>query len=408
MNDQSLNGIIYTPVSVAVMCSVFATINLGPSVYGVGFSIAIIAIGFVAGNYNKRQVIARLKQASLRVEDSSSDEQLEKNNLLADIKQRFQQAAEIWKNQIEQLRKDSETDVDDISTQFLNVTSRLNTAMDLFRQTISARSNQGQEMPIDGSSSMEDQVRESLSAVTDSIQAMLISKNEVVEFIKPLSEHTKSLTTMATEISKIASQTDLLALNAAIEAARAGEQGRGFAVVADEVRHLAVNANESGIKIIQYANEINRQVILTLEQAEARSATDSARMEQAHESIQSVINKYQETEKTVSISANVIVGISKEIQSDIDTAIVSLQFQDRSSQILGNMSNNIKTFEAGLSTAFDCMALEEYDQAASTLIDLEQMKESYTTESEKMIHGAVSGEDYDDSKNQQSGEISFF
>lgn len=408
MNDQSLNGIIYTPVIIAVMCTVFTISNIGPSVFGIGFSIVIIGISFVAGNYNKRQIMVRLEQPSLRMEGSSCDQQLEKNNLLADIKQRIQHASEIWKNQIEHLRKDSQTDVDDIANQFLNVTSRLNTAMDLFRQTISSRSNQGQETAVAGGSSIEDQVRESLGAVTDSIQSVLVSKNEVVEYIKPLSEHTKSLTTMATEISKIASQTDLLALNAAIEAARAGEQGRGFAVVADEVRHLAVNANESGKKIIQYANEINRQVILTLEQAEARSATDSAQMEQAHESIQSVINKYQETEKTVSISANVIVGISEEIQSDINTAIVSLQFQDRSSQILGNMSNNIEKFETGLSTAFEFMALDDYEQAANTLVDLEQMKESYTTESEKKIHGEVSGENYDESENQQSGEISFF
>lgn len=102
---------------------------------------------------------------------------------------------------------------------------------------------------------------------------------------------------MATEISKIASQTDLLALNAAIEAAGAGEQGRGFAVVADEVRHLATNSNVSGGKIIQYANEISRQVMLVLEQAEHRSVIESKQMEDAHKSIQSVIRQYQDTEK---------------------------------------------------------------------------------------------------------------
>jgi hypothetical protein len=36
------------------------------------------------------------------------------------------------------------------------------------------------------------------------------------------------------------------------------------------------------------------------------------------------------------------------------------------------------------------------------------MKGSYTTEAEKMIHGEVSGEAYDDSENKQAGEINFF
>ncbi|MFT5665686.1 MAG: methyl-accepting chemotaxis protein, partial [Gammaproteobacteria bacterium] len=376
----------------------------GLSVIGVMLSVLVIVIGFIAGYVSRRRTHSKFELLVLPVEQSD-DSKTQKAQLFENMKLNLQQSSQIWRDQITHLRSDSQTDVDDIANQFLNVVTRLNTAMDLFKKTIYARS---MDANTGDSVSIEDQVRNSLSSVTDSIQSVLDSKNEVVEFIKPLSEHARSLTTMATEISKIASQTDLLALNAAIEAARAGEQGRGFAVVADEVRHLATNSNESGAKIIQYAKEINRQVTLTLEQAENRSATESTQMEQAHQSIQSVINKYQETEKTVAGSAAVIVGISDDIQNDINTAIVSLQFQDRSSQILNNMSNNIEKLVTGFITAINFMQAEDYEQAANALTDLEEMKDTYTTEPEKMIHSSVSGEDYDDSKNQQGGEVSFF
>jgi methyl-accepting chemotaxis protein len=404
MNKSSLNELVYVPVAIGMIASLSIISGHGLSVIGVMLSVLVIVIGFIAGYVSRRRTHSKFELLVLPVEQSD-DSKTQKAQLFENMKLNLQQSSQIWRDQITHLRSDSQTDVDDIANQFLNVVTRLNTAMDLFKKTIYARS---MDANTGDSVSIEDQVRNSLSSVTDSIQSVLDSKNEVVEFIKPLSEHARSLTTMATEISKIASQTDLLALNAAIEAARAGEQGRGFAVVADEVRHLATNSNESGAKIIQYAKEINRQVTLTLEQAENRSATESTQMEQAHQSIQSVINKYQETEKTVAGSAAVIVGISDDIQNDINTAIVSLQFQDRSSQILNNMSNNIEKLVTGFITAINFMQAEDYEQAANALTDLEEMKDTYTTEPEKMIHSSVSGEDYDDSKNQQGGEVSFF
>ncbi len=95
--------------------------------------------------------------------------------------------------------------------------------------------------------------------ITNSVNAindLSIQLAEVDNVITKLSDGSKSINTVLSEISSIADQTNLLALNAAIEAARAGEQGRGFAVVAEEVRALAMRTQQSTEEIRNLLNQL--------------------------------------------------------------------------------------------------------------------------------------------------------
>lgn len=400
-----IKDIVVAPVIMAILGLLAIAVKDGVTpLLLLHFGLLVIT-GLTAGYYTRYRMLNRFNLEAINSEPVDDTPSQDEAAIVGNLILNFQQSFQVWIKQIDHLRKDGQAEVELLANRFSDIMGRQDNAMSIFDNMINSKTVDDDSESL---TQLTAEVKSKLEGVTGSIQTVLLSKNEVTDHIKPLTGYTESLTQMAQEISSIASQTDLLALNAAIEAARAGEQGRGFAVVADEVRRLATNANQSGQKIIQNAAEINKQVHMTLEQVEKQSADEAAKMEHADEVIQSVIEKYQASEASISESANIIVGISDGIQSDINDALVSLQYQDRVSQMLDNMIANIGKTESSMITAIEGLGAGNYDQVSESVHWLEKMKEEYTTSSERSIHGEVNGEIYDEESNQQSGEVSFF
>lgn len=97
--------------------------------------------------------------------------------------------------------------------------------------------------------------------------------NVLLTEMEHITEISKEIGNIITDIEDIASQTNLLALNASIEAARAGEAGKGFAVVADQIGKLAADSAKSAVNtrdlIDKTLVEIQRGNSVTITMAEA-------------------------------------------------------------------------------------------------------------------------------------------
>jgi methyl-accepting chemotaxis protein len=310
----------------------------------------------------------------------------------------------IWSKQIEHVRRDTQDEVDGIASRFTDISRRVDTAMALFHEQVIPP----QVGDVGNKHSITTEVSGELKSVARSLQTILGSKSLVIDQVKSLTVFTDTLTDMATDIGAIAKQTNLLALNAAIEAARAGEKGRGFAVVADEVRRLATSSGESGSKIVLNSRNINNQVQLTLEQVELKSQEELILAENAETIIQQVIDKYESAEGKLDVIAQVLHGINKEIKDDISGAIIALQFQDRNSQILDNLSQAISRTRSDLSTAAQHAANGNMAQIETGDHWLSDMHQQYKTSAERSIHRETVGEPDKQKDDLENESVCFF
>ena len=163
----------------------------------------------------------------------------------------------------------------------------------------------------------------------------------MVETMERISDTSRKIESIISEIEDIASQTNLLSLNAAIEAARAGEAGRGFAVVADQIGKLAADSAQSAVNtknlIIKSLQEINNGNDIT-----ARTTTA---LGEVIEGIQILADASQETSELsreqAETMAQVRMGI-EQIADVVQNNSAAAQETSATSEELLAQSENLK------------------------------------------------------------------
>lgn len=291
----------------------------------------------------------------------------------------------IWTTHVETARSQSELAINQLVARFGGLAYEVGQSSDVAQQVVASLE--------DGIDSVFGRADSGLQAVVETLENVLQERDVLLRQINGLAEFVAELNRMSQDVATIAGQTNLLALNAAIEAARAGDQGRGFAVVAGEVRKLSRMSAETGEDMGKKVSHISIAIENAVEAAHQSRGRDSSMIESSRATIRQILDQFRQHSDSLIESARTLRASNNSIQYEVSDAIVQLQFQDRVSQMLSHVRDNMTQVS---------VAVQQGDYNIDQ--HLTALEESYAMVEER--HGHASGQSKTES--DQAGEITFF
>jgi len=381
---------LHAPI-VAAAGGVALLATAGASGLNLALATSLLVAGLAAGRLAQAAGRERLRRAlekaesARRAAEAAMDEQRNDDGLDALCRS----VLPIWSRQIDAARKQTEEAITALSGRFAGISEKLEAAESASRNAAGGMGSGGMVATLEAS-------REELQAITRSLHAAFENKREMLREIACLAGFTEELKKMAADVGSIAGQTNLLALNAAIEAARAGEAGRGFAVVADAVRKLSTQSGETGKRITEKVDAVNAAIAATLEAADQTAKLDETTIHGAESSVAGILGRFSTAAEALGASSEILQRESTGIRGEVADVLVSLQFQDRVSQMLVHIQNDLEKLDQQISASDGEMAAFDVEGW------LNQLANTYTMVEQHAVHAG--GHD----ARPQESEITFF
>ena len=304
----------------------------------------------------------------------------------------------IWNRQIESARLQSEVAVKDLAKQFGGIAKRLNESI---QASVSYANDGASNIGTRDASATGMISQQELAEMLDTLKEAIDVKSVLLEKINELKEETNAMKEVLSSVKAVSRRTEVLAINASIEARRAGVHGKSFGIVANEVRKLSEQSDTMVDNVGQRVQMLEVKMDEVIAQTNI-NANGPAELAQDSNKTMSLYERFRMLALSLSKSSEILLVESSNIKNEINEILVALQYQDKTSQIMIHVLNDIEALVAFLeknrnSGMFDKLDVENW---------LDKLYATYTMVEEKRAH---TGEEQSfDEPESDDGSLEFF
>ncbi len=278
-------------------------------------------------------------------------------------------------------REHTEQEIISLTGRFAGIVSELQQIVDSADNTLG-----GQHYHLD---SVVNTSRDFLQPVVELLRRIHLVEHNVMGELQKLSAHLGGLDGIAGEVGELTAKIKLLALSAAQQTPLTEEQNQGFAADAGK---LADDFLQIDRQLRGKVNDIAKEVNIIEKMSESSVQVDDSTLFQAEANINQTLSHLGLALTHYRDDVATLRNNAEQIRSEISNVLVALQFQDRVSQILTQVENNLlnmqKTIEKiqqqGSSRDSNMLQVDEA---------VEHIEESYKSVSSRPNHAQDSSDD---------------
>ncbi|MFT4114995.1 methyl-accepting chemotaxis protein [Silvibacterium sp.] len=247
--------------------------------------------------------------------------------------------------QLQQTSALIETSVLDVCSSFQGVASR---AKATSTRTVSFLANDGQSS---GGVSFEALIQ-NCSDTLVTILEVIVETGDVsrraVERVQQMDESAAAIRTSIQQLEAISRENRMLVINARIEAAHAGEQGAGFGVVAVEVASQTEKMQSVTALVDSLAAELRTLAASALADLKQMQQRVQQRVEQCRRDVEHSLDALRRAHQVMQSTLTGITEDGAALATEIDAGIRGMQFQDRVSQRIAHVVEDLEIIERRL------------------------------------------------------------
>lgn len=296
------------------------------------------------------------------------------------------QVLPVWRRNLDAARSHSERSTSQLLESFAGVSGQLDQAL--------AIADDAPTLELGAHDMLMQHHRPQIEQLVAVARQAMATKAQMQSVLDTFAAELKDMAGLTRDVQNIGRATHLLALNTSVEATRAGSSSGGFMAVAQEVRTLAGESREAGSRLARHVAVLQERLSAVQLEARRHEADDEELGLRTEQAARTLVTALLDSLTEATRATRNLHGVGRQLQGEIERVMVGLQSQDRLSQMIQSVTDDMGRLTSHLHGARDELVATPPDWLA-------RLESSYTMDDLRSSHHGTAAID-------QASSVEFF